>query len=78
MRRFDFVALTFVAFIIALTFAGELKDLRLCSIAIEHAGDKLAPGWRIALRVLGGVRRWVFLPCLVLTIPMLIFFQGGE
>jgi hypothetical protein len=54
------------------------QDIELCDMAIRHAGDRIAPSWRAALLVLGGVRRWLFLPTLVMVIPMLVMYKGGD
>eukprot|EP01043_Picozoa_sp_COSAG02_P047990 COSAG02_NODE_4662_length_5119_cov_2.425299_2_plen_612_part_00 len=78
MGPFDDVALAFAAFIVAFTVVGELKDIELCSMAVAHAGDKLSKGWRLALGFLLWMRRWLFLPTLVLTAPMLVMFKGGD
>ena len=78
MGSFDWVALVLATFIVALAVVGELKDIKLVTLAISHAGDKLSPGWRYALTLLGGIRRWVFLPLLVAAVPMLVMFKGGE
>ena len=78
MGTFDDAALVFAAFIVAFTVVGELKDIQLCSIAIAHADDKLSKGWRIALSFLLGIRRWVFLPSLVATVPNLVLLKGGD
>jgi hypothetical protein len=47
-------------------------------MAIEHAGDRIAPSWRFALSLLGGVRRWLFLPTLAATAPYLVTVKGGD
>jgi hypothetical protein len=54
------------------------QDITLCAIAITHAGDRLTRGSRIVLALLGGVRRWVFLPTLVLVVSWLVMFKGGD
>lgn len=54
------------------------QDIKLCSIAIEHAGDRITPAWRFALSLLGGVRHWVFLPILVMAVPLLVMYRGGD
>jgi hypothetical protein len=36
------------------------------------------PKWRIALQFMNGMRRWIFLPCLVVCIPTAIVLQGGD
>ena len=43
-----------------------------------HAGDRLSRGSRLALSLLGGVRRWVFLPTLVMGVPFLVLIKGGD
>ena len=78
MGPFDDVALAFAAFIVAFTVVGELKDIELCSMAVAHAGDKLSKGWRLALGFLLWMRRWVFLPALVTTVPFLVLYKGGD
>jgi hypothetical protein len=78
MGKFDWVALLLAAFIVALTVVGELKDIELVTLAIRYAGDKLSPRWRFALALLGGVRRWVFLPALVIVVPVLVMYKAGD
>jgi hypothetical protein len=57
---------------------GVTQDITLCSIAIAHAGDRLSRGSRFALTLLGGVRRWLFLPALVAVVPILVLTKGGD
>jgi hypothetical protein len=57
---------------------GATQDITLCAIAITHVRDQLSRGSRLALTLLGGVRRWVFLPALVGAVPMLVLFKGGD
>jgi hypothetical protein len=57
---------------------GATQDKALCAIAIAHAGDQLSRGSRLALTVLGGVRRWLFLPMLIFVVPWLVMFKGGD
>jgi hypothetical protein len=54
------------------------QDIALCAIAITHAGDRLSRGSRLALTLLGSVRRWVFLPTLVLAVPTMVMMKGGD
>eukprot|EP01043_Picozoa_sp_COSAG02_P060381 COSAG02_NODE_7878_length_2806_cov_7.132989_1_plen_486_part_00 len=74
----DAVALAFATFIVAFTVVGELRDIELCSMAVVHAGDKLSKGWRFALGFMLGMRRWMFLPALVQSVPTLVLFKGGD
>ena len=46
-------------------------------MAILEAGDKLSPKWRLALTTLNAVRRWVFMPGLMVTVIALVIFTGG-
>ena len=71
------MGLTTAAAQIAIIVVGELKDILLCSMAIAHAG-KLSAGWRHALIFLLGIRRWIFLPALVCTVPLLVMVEGGD
>lgn len=63
---------------VALAVVGELRDIELVTVAIQHAANKLSPRWRFALSLLGGVRRWVFLPTLVMAVPVLVIMRNGD
>lgn len=78
MGLFDDLALILAAFVVAINVVGELKDIELCSMAVVHAGDKLSKVWWLALGLLLGLRRWVFLPVLVSNVPMLVLYKGGD
>eukprot|EP01052_Picozoa_sp_SAG31_P023491 SAG31_NODE_1941_length_6859_cov_3.362278_2_plen_461_part_00 len=78
MGLFDWFALVLSTFIVALTVVGELKDIELVKLAVLHAADKLTLRWRMALAVLCGMRRWLFLPYLVLAVPWLLLNKGGD
>ena len=56
----------------------ELKDIELCLIAIGHSWDDLHQVSRIGLMVVQGMRRWTFLPLLLLTVPSLAINIGGD
>ena len=38
----------------------------------------MSRGFWVALTLLGGVRRWVFVPSLEATVPMLVLLKGGD
>lgn len=78
MGYFDRFTLIFASAVVALEVIGELRDITICTLAIRHAGDKLSPGWRFVTTLLGGMRRWIFLPTLVSTVPILVLYQGGD
>jgi hypothetical protein len=54
------------------------QDIELCAMAIRHAGDRIAPTYRFALSLLGGMRRWTFLPTMVMAAPWLVQYKGGD
>jgi hypothetical protein len=56
----------------------ELKDIELVGIAVAEAGDKIRPNMRRAFTLLSGIRRWVFMPALLMTVSWLVMFNGGE
>lgn len=78
MATFDWIALLFAAFMVALAVIGELKDIELVDLAVRRAEDKLEQRWVLALRLLGGVRRWLFLPTLVMAVPFIVLMKGGD
>ena len=78
MGPYDDVALAFAAFIVAFSVVGELKDIELCSLAVAHAGVKISKRWRLALSFLLWMRRWLFLPALVLNVADLVLVKGGD
>lgn len=78
MTVLDWITLAFAAFIVAFTITGELKDIEICTLATAHAEDKITPAWRIVLALLSGLRRWVFLPSMLSSIPALVLTKGGD
>jgi hypothetical protein len=78
MGTFDWATLWFASATIALKLAGELKDIHMCELAIARAGDQLSVGWRIALRLLGGVRRWCFVAGVPGLVGWVVLLHGGD
>ena len=78
MGPMDKVALAFAAYMVALPMVAELKDITLVSIAVQQAGDNLSPNMRRAFTMLNGIRRWLFLPALLATVPTLVLIVGGD
>ena len=78
MSTFDWVALAFSSFVVALNMVGELKDIELCKAAVHQAGADLSAAWRRSLLLLNFVRRAVFLPSLVTCIVVLVTRKGGD
>ena len=73
----DWVAYALCAIVVSLTMVGELKDIMLVRMQILQA-DNLSARWRFCLTAVNGVRRWVFLPGLLLTVVGLVVFTGGK
>lgn len=78
MGLFDKMALLVCAYVASLNIVAELKDIELVGAALEQAGDRISPNSRWGFGLLNGIRRWVFLPALLQTLPFLVMFQGGE
>jgi hypothetical protein len=79
MGPFDTIALLFCAVIAGFKVVGELQDLRLCNLAISRIPNAaLSKGWRVALALLGGLRRWVFLPCMVTDVALVVAARGAD
>ena len=78
MGIYDWATLMFAAFVVALTVVAELKDIELVSLSVQHAGDRLDPTWRTVLTIINGVRRWTFLPGLILAVPAVVAIKGGD
>eukprot|EP01052_Picozoa_sp_SAG31_P021187 SAG31_NODE_1626_length_7710_cov_28.409933_2_plen_80_part_00 len=72
------MAFGFTSIIVALSVVGELKDIRLVSIAIEQAGDNLSKQWAIGMAGISFVRRWLFLPGLIIVALRLVYINGGD
>lgn len=78
MNQLDWVALMLASSIVGLSAVGELKDICLCQLAIERAGETIGCGWRLALTLILSVRRWLFLPWLSCATLMLVINRGGD
>lgn len=78
MGLLDVIAVIFCSCVVAFSIVGELKDIYLCQLAIDRASQNLGRGWRLALSIVGGARRWLFLPTLVLVVPTLVSELGGD
>lgn len=78
MSSGDHATVALAAFTVALVVVQELKDILLVTIAVMNFKDAIEQKWRIALQFMNGMRRWIFLPCLVACIPTVIVLQGGD
>lgn len=77
MSSFDWSTFILAAIFLSLASIGELKDIRLCSIAIDRS-ETLSRRWRRLLTLLGGIRRWTFLPSLMCATCNLVAIAGGD
>lgn len=77
MGFLDNAAFVLAMVMVVCTIIGE-KDIELCTLAIQQAGEKISTGWVRALTLIGGARRWAFLPILCMNIPTLIVHGGGD
>ena len=78
MGPFDWLALMLASVVTATAVVAELRDIKLCLLALDRADPPLPVGWRLALRGLAIVRRYTFLPALVTAVPAVVVFQGGD
>jgi hypothetical protein len=76
MAGFDWCTLWLAAGFLGMVSAGENKDVKLCTMIIDRA-EGLSLQWSIALKLIGGVRRWVFLPGMLVSVAALVVLQGG-
>lgn len=76
MTSFDWMALYFAGIIVALTSVAEIKDILLCNMAIDRASANLSSVYTYSFRVINGVRRWSFLPTLLMAVNFLILGNG--
>jgi hypothetical protein len=74
---FDWLALAFSSYIVALTVFGELKDISLCQIAIEREREELG-AWRHILLLSAQARKVVFLPVMLNCILALVCTKGAD
>ena len=58
--------------------ARELQDIEICTLTVSRASAGAQAGVRFAITLLNGVRRWVFLPNLLVDIAPLVCTQGAD
>jgi hypothetical protein len=78
MGAFDWTCLLLASGVVALAVVSELRDVTLCELQKLHASKDPGCGWRTALDLLTGIRRSLFLPGLVITVPYLVVLKGGD
>ena len=78
MVMLDWFALLFSSTCVAFKVAGERNDIELCRLAVAHGRDELAPGQRLTLGVIAFVRRWCFLPLVILSMVTMVLYRGSD
>ena len=78
MQLTDWLAYGFCSLLVTLAIVGEIKDIQLCLYALGQASERLPKHWRIGLRMIALVRRWAFLPWLLMSVVTLVVYQGGS
>ena len=85
MGLFDTTKLFLAAVFLSLASIGELKDCKLCTISLEQRQNRLplgtnalSPGWRRALMLIAGFRKYVFLPSLMACVGLLAAIGGCD
>ena len=78
MGAMDFLALWLASLMVGLAVSGELKDIALVDLQLRRSGEDAGPVWRALLKLTGSIRRYLFLPGLVTTVPVLVGIVGGD
>jgi hypothetical protein len=78
MKAADWITYFFCSVLVAITAVGEIKDIQLCLYLMEANGDIITKHRIVVLRVLALVRRWAFVPMLVVTVVSLVAAEGGS
>ena len=78
MGKLDWLTVFLASNCLAAGISGELKDIELVLLQIRRAGDRVSTGWRVAVKALCNIRRYLFLPALVGTMPVMIVVIGGD
>ena len=60
----------------AMAVVAELRDIELCVLALARTPP--ATAWRVALQGLVTLRRYAFLPALVMAVPCVVVMRGGD
>ena len=78
-RFYDWATLVLASLVVALAAFSEIKDILLCDFWIWHTSNYQGlTAWRIAIKFLGILRQYVFLPILVQSVSSLVVTQGGD
>eukprot|EP01052_Picozoa_sp_SAG31_P044127 SAG31_NODE_7584_length_1647_cov_2.329457_2_plen_102_part_00 len=64
MNPFNWLLLLLASVVLATSVVAELRDIKLCLLALDRADPPVPAGWRVALRGLAIARRYTFLPTL--------------
>lgn len=82
MRWFDWVTVFLTTFVIGLSVAAEIRDIRLCWISIGTAqgegGSIMGRRWVSALRLLQLLRQYAFLQYVLLSVPAMVAWRGSD
>jgi hypothetical protein len=78
MGTVGWLVLLLCSTVMAMSVVAELRDIELCLLALDRADPPLPAGWWISLRGLAIVRRYTFLPAMVVSVPMVVLNQGGD
>lgn len=78
MVSLDILSLFFTVFVVSCTVVGELRDIELCKTGANHVAGKLSRSWQLALAFVCYIRRWMFLPFLLSTIPLMLMYKGAD
>eukprot|EP01051_Picozoa_sp_SAG22_P014244 SAG22_NODE_1698_length_3788_cov_3.925725_2_plen_469_part_00 len=79
MGAYDWATLFFATYVVGLSIVGELRDIELCSLAIERIpAGALGKKWILAVSFCLELRRFVFLPAMLTLVSTLVMTRGGD
>ena len=77
MSTFDWCTLVLALIFIALASVGEKKDTQFCLTMIKRRAENAGAVWVVGLKLIGGLRRWTFVPGMLVAVVNLVAIQGG-
>jgi hypothetical protein len=78
MAAIDWLTLLLASIVVAMAVVGELRDVEICDIARSRCTEPPGVWWIRALRLLGFLRRFVFMPMLVGDVSWLVVMKSAD
>lgn len=78
MGFYDNVAYGICCLFLGLQVAKEWNDISLCTLAVRNAGNNIKAHWRCVFVTSNFIRRYLFLPSVLVCIPFLVLTQTPD